>query len=115
MDYCHELGPATSLERLLYLVRGKDSAPLSLHDDRFCSTALDDVHHAATEDTVDPDDYLIIRFNKVDQTGLHTGTAGTRNRQSQGVPGLENKAEQILGLIHQTDELRVEMPHQRGR
>src|SRR5262245_49801387 len=114
MHQGHQSRLATTLERGLHLVRGKHISPLGFHDDRLRPTALDDIDHTAAEDTVNPDYYLITRFNQVYQTGFHASTASAGNRQSEGILGLEDKPQQIFGLVHQPDELRVEVPY-KGR
>src|SRR5712692_2822926 len=113
MHQGQQFRPATTLECLLYLVRGEYVTPLGLHDDWPRPAALDDIDHTAAEDAVDSDHYFIARLNQVHQTGFHAGAAGAGDRQGVGVLGLEDKSQQILGLVHQTNELRVKVPHQR--
>ena len=75
--------------------------------------ALGDVDHPAAEDAVDADEHLVARLDQVDDHGFHPRRAGAGDRHREPVLGLEDVPQQVLRLVHQGDELGVEVPEQR--
>ena len=109
----HELRPAAG-KGLSHLSRRKGPARFAFEPDQLAPVALDHLGHAVAEHAAHADEDLVSRFDEIADTGLHAGGTRGGDRQGQVVPGLEHVAEQRLGIVHDPDEIGVQVPRQRS-
>ena len=76
---------------------------------------LDDIAHTIAKDTVDANEDLIAGLDDVHKGRLHAGASGSGNRDRQAILCPEKAAEHLLNIVHDAQELRVEMPDHRTR
>ena len=88
-------------------------APLVLDRDDLGAAAGGDVAHPLAEEAVDRDDHDVAGVDGVDEGRLHAGGAGGAERQGARVGRAPGRAEQVAGLVHDPEELRVEVAEQR--
>ena len=86
--------------------------PLDRRDDG--AGAFGDVFHPAAEDAVDTHEHPVARLDQVDDDRLHARRAGSRDRQGEPILGLKDIPEQVLGLVHQSRELGIEVTDERA-
>ena len=87
--------------------------PLVLDGDDLGAAAGGDVAHPLAEETVHADDHDVAVVDRVDERRLHAGAAGRADREGAGVAGAPGLAEQLARLVHDAQELGVEVPQQR--
>src|SRR6266581_6660129 len=71
--------------------------------------ALGHIRHALAKHPIDADHHFIAGLDEVDDTGLHAGAAGAAHRKGKSVLGAEQTPEHVLRLVHNLQELRIEM------
>ena len=82
--------------------------------DRGAAT-LHHVLHPGAEDAVDADDDFVARLDQVGGDALHARHAGAADGEGERVLRAEDLAQQLAGLVHDGDILRVEMADGRRR
>src|SRR3990172_5360710 len=92
-----------------------DPPPRCLDPPDLCPVARGHLAKALPEIAIHPRDNPVPRLDEVDQRGLHSSAPGPREGQGDGVLCLEDEPEQFHRLVHQLEELRVQMADHRGR
>ena len=69
--------------------------------------------HPLAEESVHADDHDVAVVDRVDERRLHAGAAGRTDREGAGVGGAPGLAEQLARLVHDAQELGIEVPEQR--
>jgi len=100
-------------QRGLEILRGEHVAPLPLHAAHLGPVAARHVAQPLAEIAVHADQHRVARLDEIAQRRLHAGTARAGDGDRERVLRLKDIAQQVLHLVHQGDELRVEVAHQR--
>ena len=87
--------------------------PLVLDRDDLGAAPCRDVGHPLAEEAVDRDHDDVAGVDGVDERRLHAGRPGRAERQRAGVGGAPDRAEHVARLVHDPEELRVEVAEQR--
>ena len=104
-----ELGARVLLERGGDLFEGEDVAPGRFEGmDRGAAT-LHHVLHPGAEDAVDADDDLVARLDQVGGDAFHARHAGAADGEGERVLRAEDLAQQLAGLVHDGDILRIKV------
>jgi hypothetical protein len=75
---------------------------------------MDYVCHPHSENAVHADDDLVTRLYQIDETGFHASASRPGDRYRQPVLGLEDVAQEALGLIHGGEKVGIEMTDARS-
>lgn len=101
--------------RIDQLPRIEHTTPLRFYRHDLSSHAACHIRHAQPEETVDADDRGISRLEQVRQRGLHPRRTRPRNCKRERVLSAEYFPEPSIHVIHQSEELRVQMAERRMR
>jgi hypothetical protein len=84
-------------------------SPRALQRGHRCAGAPGNVGHPLAKDAVHAHDHLVAWLNEVDHAGFHAGTTGTADRKGQAVGRSKSLPQELLHLIHDLQELRVQV------
>ena len=112
MDDRQHLG-ANLGQDVTQLIQIENAAPGNVEPGYVGAGALGDFVDTRAEEALDASDDLVARFEQVDQARFHAGHACGADRKGQAVLRLKRRLEHFLRFVHQRQELRVEVPHQR--
>ena len=96
------------------LLQGEDVAPGRFEGVDGGAAALHHVLHAGAEDAVDADDDFVARLDEIGGDALHARHARAADGEGERVLRAEDLAQQLAGLVHDGDILRVEVAEGRG-
>jgi hypothetical protein len=102
-------------DRARHRVRRERRAPLGIDARDARAGAGGDVAHALAEHARDADHDGVAGLEQVDEARLHARRAGRGERQRERVLRAEQAAQALLHLVHQREELRVEVADERRR
>ena len=77
-----------------------------------CTASFSNLSHAHAENAIDTNDDFIARFNEVDHTEFHPGTAGAADWKSHGIAGPEDCAKHLLDFLHHLNEGGIQVTQQ---
>ena len=100
----HRLGDPVAID-------GRATGRLHPHD--LDPEALGGVGDSPAEYAADPDHEPIPGLEEVDEHRLHPRAAGARDGKRRGILGLKDAAQQVVGLVGERQERRVEVPDRR--
>jgi hypothetical protein len=115
VDERHGLDLAVLLQRLLDALDREHLAPGHLELHELAAAAADDVRHAHPEDAADADEDGVARLDHVDERRLHARRPRAGDGDGEHVRGLEDRPQHRLDLVHDEQELGVEVPEERRR
>jgi len=109
MNEAKQPGARVPLEGRANLLQGKHVAPAGFQGMDGCAAALHDLFHPGAKNAVDADDDLVARLNQVHGEALHAGHTRAGNREGKLILGAKNLPQQLAGLVHDGDILRVQV------
>ena len=114
MDDAEHFGP-DFLEHVAEGIQLEDFAPRPFNGRDGGPGALSHVRHALTKHPLDADHHPVAWLDEVDHARFHAGRAGSAHGERQVVRRLKHRAEHFLRLVHDGQELRIEVTDQRRR
>ena len=73
------------------------------------AATLHHVLHPGAEEAIDADDDFVARLDEVGSEALHAGHAGAAEGEGERVLRAEDLAQQLAGLVQDSEVLRVEV------